>query len=298
MKNLFYILIALIFFTILTSCTHSDFLLSSIKNSYDASWNKDSTEFAFVSIERIFRPATGLAKFPDGGESKDVFKRVAVYHYNIKNSKLTRIGEYNGIDFVSEIRIRGLRIIVNDTSVLYKIPSINDYQINKAYRFSTNHKDSIRIRKKIEELKQAYQYNFKTKSVSIFDTTLFNKLDTLPKFIHGDNREDNYINKLSLSDRGIFLKDIYPQSMRKYKKYILEGRGSKDVRDAIVEQEFQKLSKKDIKELINKMTQVRLDLERKAKDSDDYKIVGYSNRYDEYYKYMTEKLQNLLKSNN
>ena len=298
MKNKLQILIIFTIAVVLTSCTHSYFLTSSVKNSYDAVWNKDSTAFAFVSIERIFRPATGLAKFPDGGISKTVFNRVAVYHYNIKNNTLTQIGEYQNIGFMGEISIRALRIIVNDTSVFYKLPAIRTYRKNKAYRFAVNQKDSIKISKNIELAKHAYQYNFKTKTNSIFDTVLFNELDTLPQIIHGNNAEDKYIKTITLTKRGIFLKNIYPQSMRRYKKYILEGRGSKDIRDAIVEQEFPKLSNKKIKKLMDEMTEFKQKLNEKSKNTVNYKIELYSDRYDEYYSYMIKKLQNLIKSNN
>ncbi len=298
MKNRLQILIIFISPVILVSCTHSNFLVSSVKNSYNANWNKDSTAFAFVSIENIFRPAAGLAKFPDGGISKTVFNRVAIYHYNIKNNTLTQIGEYQNIGFMGEISTRALRIIVNDTGVLYKLPSIRDYQIYKAYRLAVNQKDSVKIKKNIEQAKHAYQYDFKTNTTSIFDTALFNKLDTLPQRIHGNNAEDKYIKTITLTERGIFLKDIYPQSMRMYKKYILEGRGSKDIRDAIVEQEFPKLSNKEIKNLMDKMTEFKQNLEEKSKNTVNYKIDFYSDRYNEYYSYMIKKLQNLIKSNN
>ncbi|MCD6246024.1 hypothetical protein J7J58_03930 [candidate division WOR-3 bacterium] len=298
MKNKLRILIIFAFSFILISCTHSVFLISSIKNSYDAGWKNDSTAFAFVSIEKIFRPATGLAKFPDGGISKNVFYRIAVYHYNIKNNTLMQIGEYQNIDFMGEISIRALRIIVNDTGIFYKLPSIRNNQINKAYRFAVNQKDSIRISKYIEQAKHAYQYNFKTKTISIFDTALFNKLDTLPHTIHGNNAEDKYIKSITLTKRGIFLKDIYPQSMGMYKKYILEGKGSKDIRDAIVEQQFPKLSNKEIKRLMNKITGFKYKLEKKSKNTVNYKIDFYSDRYNEYYNYMIKKLQNLIKSKN
>ena len=298
MKNRLQILIIFISTVVLTSCTHSDFLVSSIKNSYDVVWDKDSTAFTFVSIEKIFRPATGLAKFPDGGISKTVFYRVAVYHYNVKNNTLTQIGEYQNIGFMGEISIRALRIIVNNTSVFYKLPAISNYQINKAYRFAVNQKDSIKISKNLEQAKHAYQYNFKTKTISIFDTTLFIKLDTLPQIIHGNNAEDKYIKTITLTKRGVFLKDIYPQSMRMYKKYILEGKGSKDIRDAIVEQEFPKLSNKEIKNLMDKMAKFKQNLEEKSKNTVNYKIDFYSDRYNEYYSYMIKKLHNLIKSNN
>ena len=293
--NKFSIILLFFIAAALSSCSHSHFLISTIRNSYNAGWNKDSSEFAFISTEKIYRPATGLAKFPDGGRSKIVFKRIAVYHYKIKNKELTRISEYKGIDFMSEIRIRGLRIIVTDTSVLYKLPPISNYTIEKAYRFADNHNDSVRIGKNIEQTKQAFQYNFKTKTISVFDTVLFNKADTLPKAIHGNNAEDKYINKITLTDRGIFLENIYPQSIRKYKQYILEGRGSKDIRDAIVDQVFAKeLSVKEIKNLMTEMTEFKQNSEHEAKTTVDYKKDAYSYRYNEYYDYMIKKLQDLI----
>lgn len=51
-----------------------------------------------------------------------------------------QIGEYQNIDFMGEISIRALRIIVNDTGIFYKLPSIRNNQINKAYRFAVNQK--------------------------------------------------------------------------------------------------------------------------------------------------------------
>lgn len=50
-----------------------------------------------------------------------------------------------------------------------------------------------------------------------------------------------------------------------YKKYILEGKGSKDIRDAIVEQQFPKLSNKEIKRLMNKITGFKYKLEKNQK---------------------------------
>ena len=49
---------------------------------------------------------------------------------------------------------------------------------------------------------------------------------------------------------------------------------------------------------MNKMTEFKYKLEKKSKNSVNYKIDFYSDRYNEYYNYMINKLQNLIKSKN
>ena len=289
----------IIFILILSSCTHSEYLLLDIKYSYDASWNSDSTKFAFVSIERLYRPATGIARFPDGGISKTEFERIAVYYYDIKNDKLTRVNTLTDFKFYGEINIRSLMIVINDTSIFYRLPKASARRISYAYDYANNKKDSLNALKIINNSKKAYQYSFKTKKIVELDTLSFARLDSLyPKPIKGNNAEDKYLKEISLTDLGIYLKDIYPQSKNMYKKYIVYGNGGKKIKDAIVEQELVSFSKEDILEIMKEMKAHKKELKEKSENTVDYKLDAANHFYQEYYKDMTKKLQDLLNKKN
>jgi len=80
----------------LSSCSHKDYI-TLIDEYKEGVYNKDKTQFSFFKFYRIYRPAKGLAAFPDGGQSKVLYEGVFVYLFDIQSGELSIVYSYEGL---------------------------------------------------------------------------------------------------------------------------------------------------------------------------------------------------------
>ncbi len=273
----------------LTSC-YSDYVTLYFDYSFDVACNADNTAYSFLVVKRLLRRPEGISRFPDGGISKIEYFDAALYYYNNKNNKLKRIADLNKFNVLYKVLdFRYIKIAFNDSVIYYKLKEISDFKIEIALRDVTSKEDSLKILSLVNESKAAYAYDIRTSKTTQIDSLSFFKQYKIYK----ENRQKNEskkchgvsadITNLSLSDWGIILKDVYPQSDEQYINYIIYAKGSPLIREAILEQIFPNISKNDIRKTIEEMGKYKQKLDKKT-----------SGDYDKYYKEMIPKLKSLL----
>jgi len=265
---------------LLSSC-HSKYLSIEIRTDGTIAWNKDKTEFAFIAKRRLYREPVGIARFPDGGMRKTEYIDFSLYHYNIKQKKLTHLISlnefylgpgYRWLSF-SEINLK-----LKDSLLFYKLSEPYDYVVKNI--------DEKRHPNVFKDISKTYSVNIYTHQKSIVDTTVFTNI-----FIHKRERFKNssakkYLSSLKYSDWGINLKKFYPQSKSTYIDYIIQGKGNKNMRQAIFEQFAPDFTQKDKKKIIAEMTKNQKHFLAEYNHSN--RSLKLKNRYIYYSKYIKE----------
>ena len=273
----------------LISC-YSDYVVLYSDYSFDFAWNTDSTAYSFLAVKRLLRSPQGISKFPDGGISKIEYFDAALYYYNNKYHKLKRIADLNKYNVLYKVLdFRYIKIAFNDSVIYYKLKEISDFKREIALRNITSKEDSLKILSIVDESRLAYAYDIRTSTTTQIDSLAFFKQYKIYKENKQKNESKKYhgvsadIINLSLSDWGIILKDVYPQSDEQYINYIKYAKGGPLIREAILEQIFPNISKNDIRKTIEEMSKYKQKLDKKT-----------SEDYDRYYKEMIPKLKRLL----
>ena len=254
----FKLLISIVTLLFLSSC-HSRYI--SLRNDiceYPV-WNNTKTAVAFVALQNASRAPVGIAKFPDGGRSKSEYSSLALYSFDIKSGKLTKLSEFKNLTdkyytpFCNTYRVK---LAFIDSLIYYNIDLSNWHGI-----------DSITKAK----YSRPYTLNINTKNIQSIDTSQFlaiyrkNKKSNAISF----NELKKLLSKVSSVEWGLILKDIYPMSNKEYVKYIIYRKGSKLTRDCIFEQIAPAFSKKEIEDILGMMEKYRNELYEKYKKNND-----------------------------
>ena len=303
MKHVFYrkgffIVFGFVIILVFSSC-HSSYLSMSTDFSNKYAWKRDSSAFAFVVVNRLYRMPVGIAKFPDGGMSKTVYFDVALYYYDLKNETLHRALEFNDILnlYSKKRKYQYIDLAYDDSLIFCKLSDASEFDIRTAKRFVHNEEDSIKLIQSIKKVSEIRAYNVNTKTVKIFDSLPSNV------FWAGYKRSDYLINlrknclqTISSADWGIVLKNIYPQSKKKYEKYIVYKEGNKLMRNAVLEQIISQYKEEKILKIINRMKKYKMELEKKAAASVNYKNNIKKEAYDAYYSETAEISMNIIQT--
>lgn len=295
---MFFSLFGFVIVFLVPAC-HSSYLSMSTDFSYKYAWKKDSTAFAFVAVNRLYRIPVGMAKFPDGGMSKTEYFDVALYYYDLRNEKLNHIVDFNDyfILYPKKNTYQYIDLAFDDSLIFYKLSNPSDYDIRMAKRYVHDDKDSIKLMRIIKKASEINAYNIKTKKIINIDSLPSNVIwaDHKSYAFLKDFRK-SLLQNISCSDWGIILKDIYPQSEKKYENYIVYMEGNKLMRSAVLEQIISQYQEEKILKIINRMKKYKKKLEEKAASSVNYKDSLKNDEYNEYYSETTEKLINIIKN--
>lgn len=91
MKNI--VFIVLLFLT--TGC-YEDYLV--INSSFsNITIDSDTTHIYFYHSLQAGMPPKGIARFPDGGKHKNIYKNLSLYCYNTKNNSLNKIYDFGNL---------------------------------------------------------------------------------------------------------------------------------------------------------------------------------------------------------
>ncbi len=285
-KNVFKVLLISFILTMLLSSCHSKYINLGMRTDGTVAWNNDSSAFAFVARTCLYRRPTGIAKFPDGGTTKNEYLDFSLYHFDIKQNKLTHLVSLNEFFMGSGYRwlsIRQVELSLNDTTLYYKLPEPYDY--NLKYINEKEHPEFLR------NIAKTYKININTlkkDSVSAANNShLFNK----KREIFSSSSAKKYLANLTYADWGIELKKIYPQSKNFYMDMIIE-QGNKNTRECIFQQIAPGFTDKDkkyiVEKMFNKQQELLNDYETTSKKTDVYQKSLKKDRYLEYTKYLAE----------
>lgn len=297
-KRSFTIVFSFIIFLTFSSC-HSTYLNISTDYSYKYAWKSDSSKFAFVAINRIYRMPAGIAKFPDGGMSKTEYFDIALYYYDLKNEKLNRIVDFKDyfILYPGKNKYQYIDLAFDDSLIFYKLSNPSAFDIITAKRHVHSDKDSIKLMRIIDKVSEINACNIKNKKIIPFNSLPSNIVwaDRKSYNFLKDIRK-NLLKKISYSDWGINLKNIYLQSEKKYENYIVYKEGNELMRNAVLEQIISQYQEEKILKIINRMKKHKKELEEKAASSVNYKNNVKKDAYNEYYSKTTKILKNMIQT--
>ncbi len=141
---------------------------------------------------------------------------------------------------------------------------------------------------------KTYSFNINTTNISEVDTSLFFSVYRETKETNkiGITELDKILSGITLTEWGLVIQDVYPQSDKEYMEYIIYKGGNMMSQQAIMEQIIPNLEKKKIKYMLKEMGKYKIKLEKNEKSS--YKDHAKKTSYDDYYKYTSKKLEDLL----
>ncbi|MCK5105044.1 MAG: hypothetical protein KAR17_19610, partial [Cyclobacteriaceae bacterium] len=107
---------------LLTSC-YSDYVHLDYDVHHHAVWNDGHNKIAFVCSKHAYIKATGIAAFPDGGQSKVLLESIGLYLFDTTTNKLTQL-----VDFTDLTEVPGTyrtnwdnKLVFNNSKIYYSI---------------------------------------------------------------------------------------------------------------------------------------------------------------------------------
>jgi hypothetical protein len=228
---------------------------------WGSQWNPEQSHIAFVASKTAYRSAKGVAAFPDGGISKYLLENVGLYILNPENKQLKLIIDFNDLtEWIGTARASwNCEIVFFDSVIYYHILPASDW--NKRFHGSY---DSLKLESLKEKYNKTYSINIKDNKVAEVDSAIFFSVyQKISKTNKADFTEiDKILTEVPLAEWGLVLKDIYPKPDNDYiDEAIYLYNGYSTTRRAVVEQIIAKMSKQEIKKLLQKMDNYKNNLD-------------------------------------
>jgi hypothetical protein len=241
----------LILVALLSSCRYSNNISLGVSFSEVVSDFTDSTKIAFISSQKAYRSAVGLAAFPDGGQSKYVYKANGLYVFDGGEDALIYLKDLTKPINPPWYARPNPRLVLKD-NLLYYNCTLNILK-------SIDSLELIAIKKVFVE---CFSIDINTKKISPVDTLLFNELYSkyrISPAIGMLNRAKAH----PLAEWGLILNEIYPKTDKQYIEYLIYGKngGNAETNRAIIEQIVATKSKEEIKDIMRRMEDYKNSLE-------------------------------------
>jgi len=251
MKNILKVFILLSLVPAFGAC-HSKYAQFSTSFSHRMAWNNDSTAFAFVAVNRIYRRPKGLATFPDGGMSRTEYLDAALYYYDTLKKQLHRITGLNDLNRIfGRQKYEYTDLAFSGPLICFKMDKPLDFEIEDAARSVHNEEDSLKLAETIRYVYMTHIYNIN--SGVILDT---NALPAGAEWTparesdHQRQMQKRFLREITPADWGIEIGKVYPQSKNDYFDYIIYRQGYYDL---VLEQIAPGFTEKDKKKILKKM---------------------------------------------
>ncbi|MDZ7737890.1 MAG: hypothetical protein U5K32_02235, partial [Bacteroidales bacterium] len=245
----------------MTSC-YSEYLHMNYSLHHGATWNKDHTSVAFIITKLAYRPAKGMAAFPDGGIPEYLMEELGLYVYNTDKQYLEQVADFNDLaTLIGPHRSSWkTKIAYTDSLIYVLVRPASDWSFYLESIAKTE-EDSTLVYDLKDKYSDPFVYNINTGQKrpvesSVF-TTVYNK-DREADFMELHNK----ISVIPLSELGLHIKSIYPKSDREYIEETIYLKNTSPVsRRAVIEQIISQLSEKEIRGLLDKMDKYKNKLE-------------------------------------
>ncbi|MDD4150093.1 MAG: hypothetical protein PHE33_08695 [Bacteroidales bacterium] len=242
--------IALIF--TLVSC-HSGYVSLDYKIYPDAYCNNDSSLVAFMITKKAFQKPKGIARFPDGGQSKTIYNKTDLYVFNFKNKTQLNVLHLNDLSLTKghTLALPIIEISFTDSILFFHISPITGWNNNPKTDHSAS--DSANIKNIKNLYSKTFVWNFYNQKVWQIDTLEFDSYCSTCTRITLTEAY-NFVKKVPLEDIGLNIMDIFPKSKKDYiDETIYLKNDSKISRRAVIEQIIAKLSKNEIRGILLQM---------------------------------------------
>ncbi|QKG80788.1 hypothetical protein [Tenuifilum thalassicum] len=272
-----------VIFLILFESCHSNYLSTKLTLGDDLAFSPDSSSFIFLAKIDIFRRPTGIARFPDGGQSKYEFTDVAFYSFNLSDSSVTRVYDLNNtLLLCNDLNYNYADLeLVGDSLLAFKIDFF-EYALPFYLKRCVNHADSAKGYEVYNFLKSAYVLNIKNDKLYCIDSLEFAKINNKSKPNRRAREYVSYLTSVPLDAFGIDLENIWPDVKDDYVDYLVLKEGDERIRKSIISK-ICSCSNFDIDKIVNMMEKRREHLKRKDEKSIDYKDSLTYIYYNEYF---------------
>jgi len=224
-----------VFFIVLLSGCHSDYVILNYNMHHGACYNEDSTKIALFVSTFGFLPAKGIARFPDGGQAKMLHENVTLLLISTDSTELTKIADFP--ELTAMIGARRLawetKICFHGDSLLFQVSPTSDFNFFKAYS-EKNAGDSVKINTVKNKYGECVLYHPDLSSIRAIEITR----NCFDKAIKADfMTAKNLLDSFSLMEIGLDLLKIHPKSKTHYLKGLKNEKiNSELTRRAIKEQ--------------------------------------------------------------
>lgn len=249
---------------LLTSC-YSDYLHLDYSLHHGACRNKEDTRVAFIVSKCAYRPAKGIARFPDGGTPDYLLEETTLYIFDREKKEVKKLVDFDDLsEFLGCQRSSWKsKLTYADSLVYYSVSPVMEWQWYM--KEADTHQDSQRIPILREKYSRPFVLNEKAMKIAHTDSSSF--VSAYQKDQEVDFTKFNHqLKEVPLSELGLVVKDIYPKSDKDYiKETIFLKNTSSLSRQAVIEQIISKQSKQKIKGLLREMEEYKNSLEGSEK---------------------------------
>ncbi|MDZ7740165.1 MAG: hypothetical protein U5K32_14110 [Bacteroidales bacterium] len=246
---------------LMTSC-YSEYLHMNYSQHHGATWNNDHTSVAFIISSTAYRPAKGIAAFPDGGIPEYLMEEVGLYVYKPDRQDLYKVTDFNNLaGFIGTHRSSwNTRLAYTDSLVYVSAQPASDWSFYLESIAKTE-EDSTLIYDLKDKYSDPFVYNINTGQKRAVESSVFTTLYNKDRKADFMNVHD-MISGIPLSELGLHIKSIYPKSDREYIEETIYLKNTSPVsRRAVIEQIISQLSEKEIRGLLDKMDKYKNKLE-------------------------------------
>ncbi len=256
---------------ILTSSCHSDYVQLDYKLHHGACWNDQHTRIALIVSTCAYRPARGLARFPDGGVPEYLHEKVTLYVLDTAKHLLMEFVDFADLtDLIGYSRSSWKTRIAFTDSLLYcSVSPVSDWNMYLEHT-STSKEDSLTVYGLKDRFSRPFAIDEKTGEVKNVNSAVFN-------YVYRKEKEADFmtvhglLSEIPLSALGLVIKDIYPKPDREYIEETIYLRNRSALsRRAVIEQIISQMSNEELRGLLKKMNEYMNSLEGQEKE--EYKM--------------------------
>ena len=246
---------------LITSC-YSEYVTLKYSIHHYPCRSDNGDKIAFIVSKCAYKPARGIARFPDGGTPEYLLEKTSLFVLKTEKNQLKKLTDFNDLS-----NILGCYRSSWNSSLAYKDSliycSISPVSGWSQYLKATQTKEDSQ---KIKNLKERYAkpvvFNEKTKKISYVDSSEFQTAYKKEKETEFARVSVPLSEEIPLSEIGLVIQDIYPKSDKDYiKETIFLENSSPVTRRAVIEQIISKLNKKQIRGLLREMEEYKNSLE-------------------------------------
>jgi len=245
---------------LLTSC-YSEYLHLNYSLHHGACRNNEGTRVAFIVSKCAYRPAKGIARFPDGGTPDYLLEETTLYIFDREKKEVRKLVDFNGLsEFLGCHRSSWKsKLTYTDSLIYFTVSPVMDWKWHM--KEADTHKDSQRVYSLKEKYSRPFVFNEKERIITHTDSSSFfsaHQKDHEVDF----TKFNNQLKEVPLSELDLVVKDIYPKSDKDYIKETVFLRNTSSLsRRAVIEQIISKQSKQKIKGLLREMEEHKNSLE-------------------------------------
>lgn len=253
-KNLNILMLVLLF--IANGC-YSEYVTMRFDSFHSATWDRDSTRVAVVISSRAWRAPEGITRFPDGGQTKRVLRKVALYLFDPGQMKIQKVADFTDLAEVigSSRAVWRSDLAFNDTQLYFYVNMVHDWDNYLAMR-SRLAEDSLRIREVQAKYSHYFVYDMNSGEVTQLE---LEEYDGEGKYSQSASLTwlNGQLRKLPKADIGLRINDVQQNYSRSDRDFVEETIYMKNpsslTRQAVFEQIISNLEKEEIRYLLRKM---------------------------------------------